>query len=62
MSFDNYQVDVGHYVQTYPTILGFNAAGTIAEVGPGVTDLNIGDEVRQEKIQLFNMPTTRCPR
>jgi Zn-dependent alcohol dehydrogenase len=59
MAFDSYQVDVGFFVQSYPTILGFNAAGTIAQVGPGVTDLSVGDKVCHENILLFDMPTTR---
>lgn len=43
--FDTYQVDVGLFVQGYPLPLGFNASGTVVEVGDGITDLTPGDRV-----------------
>ena len=47
MAFDVYVVDSGFFVQNYPQILGFNVSGNVAEVGPEVTDLTLGDSVRQ---------------
>jgi D-arabinose 1-dehydrogenase-like Zn-dependent alcohol dehydrogenase len=45
MAFDLFQVDANFFVQNYPVILGFNAAGTITEVGPNVKDFSVGDKV-----------------
>jgi NADPH:quinone reductase-like Zn-dependent oxidoreductase len=45
MAFDVYVVDDGFFVPSYPQTLGFNAAGTIAKVGPDVKDLAVGDLV-----------------
>ncbi|KAF7977984.1 hypothetical protein HWV62_1819 [Athelia sp. TMB] len=45
IAFDTYVTDLGYYVQEYPVTLGFNAAGTVASVGEGVTDLVAGDRV-----------------
>ena len=36
---------VGKYVVEQPMILGHEAAGTVLEVGPGVTDFKPGDRV-----------------
>lgn len=33
------------FIQKYPAVLGSDAAGTIAAVGPDVTDLSVGDRV-----------------
>ena len=44
--FDAYQVDRGLVVREYPLVLGFSVSGKIAEVGPGVEDLQVGDRVR----------------
>ncbi|KAJ7463390.1 chaperonin 10-like protein [Mycena galericulata] len=44
-AFDTYIADVGYMVEEYPVILGLNAAGTVAEVGSGVTSLAVGDRV-----------------
>lgn len=35
----------GRYPYPVPTVLGHEAAGTIAQVGPGVRDFNVGDRV-----------------
>ena len=45
IAFDTYQTDLGYFVNEYPVILGFNASGTVEEVGPGVVDLKVGDKV-----------------
>ncbi|KAJ7464601.1 chaperonin 10-like protein [Mycena latifolia] len=45
IAFDTYITDVGYAVAEYPITLGFNAAGTVAEVGEGVTALAVGDRV-----------------
>lgn len=47
IAFDTYMSDLGYAVAEYPVILGFNASGVIAEVGPGVDDLAMGDRVRR---------------
>ena len=44
IAFDTYVNDLGYYV-SFPMTFGFNAAGTIAQIGPGVEDLKIGDRV-----------------
>ncbi|KAJ4464104.1 chaperonin 10-like protein [Lentinula edodes] len=44
VAFDTYINDLGYYA-TYPMVFGFNASGTIAEVGPGIDDLQVGDRV-----------------
>ena len=36
----------GGLVSTYPQVLGDSVAGEVVEIGDGVTDLNLGDEVR----------------
>ncbi|KAF8955135.1 chaperonin 10-like protein [Flammula alnicola] len=45
ISFDVCVVDRAFYVQNYPWILGFNAAGTVESVGDHVSDLQVGDRV-----------------
>lgn len=50
IAFDTYVTDRGYAVQDYPLVLGFSAAGTIHKVGPGISDLKVGDRVR---IYLF---------
>ncbi|KAJ7117585.1 chaperonin 10-like protein [Mycena epipterygia] len=45
VAFDTYVTDVGFAVVQFPVILGFNASGTIAEVGAGVIGLAVGDRV-----------------
>lgn len=45
IAFDTYDTDHGFRVQEYPMTLGFNAAGIVAAVGDGVTDLAVGDRV-----------------
>lgn len=42
IAFDTYINDLG-YSATFPMIFGFNASGTVAEVGTGIDDLQIGD-------------------
>ncbi|KAJ7108868.1 chaperonin 10-like protein [Mycena crocata] len=45
IAFDTYITDVGYFVAEYPVTLGFNGAGTVEAVGPGVTSLAVGDRV-----------------
>ncbi len=45
IAFDTYVADLGYATDTFPMVLGFNAAGTVVELGPGVDDLKIGDRV-----------------
>ncbi|KAJ7181030.1 chaperonin 10-like protein [Mycena filopes] len=45
IAFDTYITDIGMVVADYPVILGFNGAGTVAQVGAGVTSLAVGDRV-----------------
>ncbi|KAK0233951.1 chaperonin 10-like protein [Armillaria fumosa] len=44
-AFDTYVTDLGFATDTFPALLGFNAAGTVVELGPGVDDLKVGDRV-----------------
>lgn len=46
IAFDTYMVDLGYAVSSFPAVLGFNASGTVARLGPGVNDLVVGDRVR----------------
>lgn len=46
VAFDTYMTDHGR-VNGYPSVLGLNASGTVAQVGPDVTDLAVGDRVRK---------------
>ena len=48
IAFDTYITDVGLAVAEYPVILGFNGAGTVAEIGAGVLSLAVGDQVRPD--------------
>ncbi|KAK7024993.1 PKS-ER domain-containing protein [Favolaschia claudopus] len=45
VAWDTYVTDVGLVVEDYPVILGLNASGTVAEVGPGVTMLTVGEKI-----------------
>jgi NADPH:quinone reductase-like Zn-dependent oxidoreductase len=45
IAMDTWMVDEGSYVQSYPTTLGFNAAGTVVKTGYNVKDLQVGDRV-----------------
>ncbi|KAJ6456111.1 chaperonin 10-like protein [Mycena sanguinolenta] len=45
IAFDTYITDVGLAVVEYPVTLGFNAAGTVVEIGLGVSSLTVGDRV-----------------
>jgi hypothetical protein len=46
-ALDTYLTDLGFYVDgVYPTVLGFNSAGTVAQLGEDVKDLAVGDRVR----------------
>ena len=44
------QVRMGIYphAMTYPMVLGFEVAGTVAALGPGVTNVKVGDRVAVE--------------
>ncbi|TFK68242.1 GroES-like protein [Pluteus cervinus] len=42
---DAYMVDLGYFVNEYPVVLGYSAAGTVEMLGEGVDDLKIGDKV-----------------
>jgi threonine dehydrogenase-like Zn-dependent dehydrogenase len=46
VAFDTYMTDMGYAVASYPMVLGLNASGTVAKLGPGVDDLEEGDRVR----------------
>jgi NADPH:quinone reductase-like Zn-dependent oxidoreductase len=43
IALDTYRTDLGFAVQEYPLVLGFNASGTVHEVGPEVDGLAPGD-------------------
>ncbi|KIY65077.1 GroES-like protein [Cylindrobasidium torrendii FP15055 ss-10] len=45
IAFDTYQTDLGYVVEQYPNILGFNASGIVAAVGPNVDSLKVGDRI-----------------
>jgi NADPH:quinone reductase-like Zn-dependent oxidoreductase len=45
IAFDTYMNDLGYLATTFPMTFGFSASGTIAEVGPGIHDLKVGDRV-----------------
>ncbi|KAJ3042340.1 hypothetical protein HDV00_007474 [Rhizophlyctis rosea] len=39
------QAQYGLFVQSWPLVLGYDASGVVAEVGEGVTEFAVGDEV-----------------
>ena len=41
----DWKFHTGAFIQKYPTVFGFDAAGTIAELGEGVTSFAVGDRV-----------------
>ena len=41
----DWKFHTGAFIQKYPTVFGFDAAGTIAELGEGVTSFTVGDRV-----------------
>ncbi|KAJ6581936.1 chaperonin 10-like protein [Mycena capillaripes] len=45
IAFDTYITDAGYAVAEYPVILGFNASGTVAEIGTGIITFAVGDRV-----------------
>ena len=54
---------VGKYVVEQPMILGHEAAGTVLEVGPGVTDFKPGDRVaRHSGYDFAGQPTGHVQR
>ncbi|SJL15756.1 related to Zn-dependent oxidoreductases [Armillaria ostoyae] len=53
VAFDTYITDLGYATDTFPMVLGSNAAGTVVELGPGVDDLKIGDRVTAFAYQGF---------
>jgi len=42
------------HIQNYPTILGLDTAGTVEEVGEGVTSFSVGDRVFHQGLQNFD--------
>ncbi|KAG6911276.1 hypothetical protein DXG01_002115 [Tephrocybe rancida] len=59
IAFDTYMSDLGYFVQSYPVIPGFNASGTVAQLGNGVTDLAVGDRVVAVCFAAFNSKGTQ---
>ncbi|KAH7922794.1 GroES-like protein [Leucogyrophana mollusca] len=66
---DTYMAVQGLFVQDYPTLLGFNVSGTVAETGSGVEGLVVGDRVAGFGLQSSNskgmqqytiLPRTTC--
>ncbi|KAJ6456110.1 chaperonin 10-like protein [Mycena sanguinolenta] len=51
--------DIGFGVVEYPAIFGLNAAGTVAELGPGVSSLAVGDRVTAMKPYNHPGPSRR---
>lgn len=47
----------GNYPATYPIVPGHEYAGTVVDIGPGVTGINKGDRVVSEA----SWPCERCP-
>jgi NADPH:quinone reductase-like Zn-dependent oxidoreductase len=45
IALDTYIVDLAYHVDKFPKLLGLNASGTVAKVGEGVHDLQVGDRV-----------------
>jgi Zn-dependent alcohol dehydrogenase len=46
VAFDTWITDSAYFVSSYPLPLGLNAAGIVAEVGPNVDTVQVGDRVR----------------
>ncbi|PBL00228.1 GroES-like protein [Armillaria gallica] len=69
ISYDTYVADLGFATDTFPMVLGFNAAGTVVELGPGVDDLKTGDRVtafayqgsRSKAMQEYSIQSRTVP-
>ncbi|KIY49848.1 GroES-like protein [Fistulina hepatica ATCC 64428] len=69
IAFDTYVTDLGFHNDTWPMVMGFNAAGVVAAVAPDVQDLHVGDRVtafayqgsRSKAMQEYTIqPVTVC--
>lgn len=45
ISSDAYVTDLGFFVESYPSTLGFNASGTVFQIGSSIRNLDIEDRV-----------------
>jgi hypothetical protein len=47
IALDVYTNDVGFFVESYPIVFGYSAAGTVVKTGSGVNNFAVGDRVRK---------------